>query len=80
MKRFVTILLILALVFSMGAVAFAQDVTSPEKGNTDISPDDDPGNKAPQTGSELSIYYVIAAALLAVGAVVFCGKKLINEK
>ena len=70
MKRFVAILLILVLVFALSATAFAaSNVTSPEKGNT-----------SPQTGESFSILWVILAAIAAIGAVLFCGKKLIRVK
>ena len=92
MKRFVAILLILVLVFAMSATAFAAgNVTSPEKGNTDatVTPDKgntdanatpNKGNTSPQTGESFSILWVILAAIAAIGAVLFCGKKLIRVK
>ena len=77
MKRFVAILLILVLVFALSATAFAaSNVTSPEKGNTNP----DSGKTSPQTGESFSILWVILAAVAAVGAVLFCGKKLVRAK
>ena len=78
MKKLVCLLLVLVLVFAMSAGAFAENVVSPEKGNTNISPDDEP--KSPQTGDSGAVYWVLAAMTLAVGAVVFCGKKLVDNK
>lgn len=79
MKKFVSILLILVLMFALASVAFADtDVSSPEQGNTDVQPDDKPA--APQTGETGAIYWVVVAMLLAVGTVVFCGKKLVADK
>ncbi|MEF2815142.1 MAG: LPXTG cell wall anchor domain-containing protein [Oscillospiraceae bacterium] len=81
MKRFVAILLILVLVFALSATAFAAgSVTSPEKGNTDANVTPDKGNTSPQTGESFSILWVILAAIAAIGAVLFCGKKLIRVK
>ena len=34
----------------------------------------------PQTGESFSILWVILAAVAAVGAVLFCGKKLVRAK
>lgn len=79
MKKFVTILLILVLVFSLTTVAFARNyIISPEKENTDVNPDNP--TPSPQTGENGTIFWVIAALILAVGTVVFCGKKLVLEK
>ena len=81
MKRFVAILLILVLVFALSATAFAaSNVTSPEKGNTDANVNPDSGKTSPQTGESFGILWVILAAVAAVGAVLFCGKKLIRVK
>lgn len=81
MKRFVAILLILVLVFALSATAFAaSNVTSPEKGNTNPNVNPDSGNTSPQTGESFSILWVILAAIAAIGAVLFCGKKLIRVK
>ena len=79
MKRFVAILLILVLVFALSATAFAAGV-SPEKNNTDTTVTPDKGTTSPQTGESFSILWVILAAIAAVGAVLFCGKKLIRVK
>ena len=78
MKKYMIILLVLVMVFSMSAVAFADNVTSPEQGNTDIDANDT--EKAPQTGDTNTVFYVIIALVLAVGVVAFCGRKLIREK
>ena len=81
MKRFVAILLILVLVFALSATAFAaSNVTSPEKGNTDANVNPDSGKASPQTGESFGILWVILAAVAAVGAVLFCGKKLVRVK
>ncbi len=81
MKRFVAILLILVLVFALSATAFAaSNVTSPEKGNTNPNVNPDSGKNSPQTGESFSILWVILAAVAAVGAVLFCGKKLVRAK
>ena len=80
MKKLVSVLLILVLVFSLSCVAFAANdtVISPEHGNTDPGTDDPtPG---PQTGDTGAIYWVIAASVLALGTAVFCGRKLIVNK
>ena len=77
MKRFVAILLILVLVFALSATAFAAgNVVSPEKDNTNPDVNPDSGKTSPQTGESFSILWVI----LAVGAVLFCGKKLVRAK
>lgn len=78
MKKLVCLLLVLVLVFAMSAGAFADTVSSPENGNTDVDVDDDP--KSPQTGDTGAIYWVVTAMVLAAGAVAFCGVKLVNEK
>lgn len=57
-----------------------RSVTSPEKGNTDANVTPDKGNTSPQTGESFSILWVIIAAIAAIGAVLFCGKKLIRVK
>ena len=81
MKRFVAILLILVLVFALSATAFAaSNVTSPEKGNTNPNVNPVSGKTSPQTGESFSILWVILAAIAAVGAVLFCGKKLVRVK
>lgn len=81
MKRFVAILLILVLVFALSATAFAAGaVVSPEKNNTDTTVTPDKGTTSPQTGESFSILWVILAAIAVVGAVLFCGKKLIRVK
>ncbi len=79
MKKFVCILLILVMVFALASVAFAETyVSSPEKNNTNVNPEKNP--TAPQTGETGTIFWVIAALILAVGTVVFCGKKLVFGK
>ena len=80
MKKFVSILLILVLVFSMSAVAMAAsaDVASPETGNTDV--ENNNPDSSPQTGDTYTIFFVVAAMVLAIGAAVFCGRKLISNK
>ena len=81
MKRFVAILLILVLVFALSATAFAaRNVTSHAKGNTDANVNPDSGKTSPQTGESFGILWVILAAVAAVGAVLFCGKKLVRVK
>ena len=81
MKRFVAILLILVLVFALSATAFAaSSVTSPEKGNTNPNVNPDSCKTSPQTGESFGILWVILAAVAAVGAVLFCGKKLVRVK
>lgn len=75
MKKFVAILLILVMVFALSSMAFAAtDVVSPE------GADDDHDDPSPQTGDLANIYWVVIAAVLAVGLAFFCGKKLITEK
>lgn len=78
MKKLVCLLLVLVLVFAMSVSVFADNAVSPEKGNTDVKPNDDP--KSPQTGDTGAIYWVVTAMVLAVGAAAFCGVKLVNEK
>lgn len=46
--------------------------------NPDVNPDS--GKTSPQTGESFSILWVILAAVAAVGAVLFCGKKLVRAK
>lgn len=75
MKRFVAILLILVMIFSLSAMAFAKDaVVSPEGSN------EDPSQPSPQTGDLAGIYWVAVAAIMAIGFAFFCGKKLMTEK
>lgn len=75
MKKLVAILLILVMVFALSSVAFAgQNVVSPTGG------DEDPDQPSPQTGDLANIWWVVIAAVLALGAVVFFGRKLITEK
>lgn len=78
MKKFMIILLVMVMVFSMSVMAFAENVSSPEQGNTDVNNGN--GEKAPQTGDTNTIFFVIAAIIVAAGVVLFCGKKLIREK
>ena len=52
----------------------------PEKGNTNPNVNPDSGKTSPQTGESFSILWVILAAVAAVGAVLFCGKKLVRAK
>lgn len=80
MKRFVTILLVVMLIFAMSGIAFAAEVVSPEKGNTDVPVDDDPGTKSPQTGETFSVLWAALAAVVLLGAAVFCVKKLAAAK
>ena len=61
-------------------VCTASNVTSPEKGNTNPNVNPDSGKTSPQTGESFSILWVILAAVAAVGAVLFCGKKLVRAK
>ena len=66
---------------ALSATAFAaSNVTSPEKGNTNPDVNPDSGKTSPQTGESFSILWVILAAVAAVGAVLFCGKKLVCAK
>ena len=53
---------------------------TPDKGNTDANATPNKGNTSPQTGESFSILWVILAAIAAIGAVLFCGKKLIRVK
>lgn len=78
MKKFVSILLILVLMFAMATVAFADTAISPEKDNTDVNPDN--SKASPQTGETNTIFWVITALIVAIGALLFCGKKLVCSK
>lgn len=78
MKRFVSILLILVLVFAMSSVAFAATVVSPENGNTNPDVVDD-GEPSPQTSDMFSILFVIAVGVLSAAVVMVCGKKLLSK-
>ena len=78
MKKFVSILLILVLVFAMTTVAFAAGATSPEKQNTNVDTDD--SQASPQTGETNAVVWVISALVVAIGALLFCGKKLVCNK
>ncbi len=81
MKRFVAILLILVLVFALSATAFAAgNVVSPESDNTDPTVNPDSSKTSPQTGESFGITWVILAAIAAVGALLFCGKKLVRAE
>lgn len=77
MKRFISLLLIVVLIFALSSVAFA--VSSPEKQNTDVDVNEDT-EPSPTTADNNAIYFVVTALLLAVGTLVFCGKKLVNQK
>ena len=76
MKKLVSILLILVLMFSMSCVVFAADVVSPEASNTPTN-DDTP---SPQTGETISVAWVAVIGVAAVAVLAFCGRKLISEK
>lgn len=78
MKKFVCILLVLVLMFAMAATVFADNVVSPEKDNTDVKPDD--SKASPQTGETNTIFWVVTALIVAIGALLFCGKKLVCSK
>ena len=69
-----------ACVCTVGDGVCASNVTSPEKGNTNPNVNPDSGKTSPQTGESFSILWVILAAVAAVGAVLFCGKKLVRAK
>ena len=78
MKKFVSILLILVLVFSMSAVAMAAsaDVASPETGNTDV--ENNNPDSSPQTGdnSHIWLWILLASGSLAgVIAISIVGRK-----
>jgi hypothetical protein len=76
MKKLISILLILVLMFSMSCAVFATDVVSPEASNTPT--DDNP--PSPQTGETISAAWVMVIAAAAVAVLAFCGRKLISEK
>ncbi len=76
MKKLVSILLILVLLFSMSCAVFAADVVSPEASNTPT--DDTPSS--PQTGETISAVWVAVIGAAAVAVLAFCGRKLISEK
>lgn len=80
MKKLVSILLIVVLVFAMSSVAFAADVISPEKGNTNTNVDKNPDKNSPQTGEPFSVVWVVLAAVFTLGVAFFCGKKFAAEK
>ena len=67
-----------ACVCTVGDGVAASNVTSPEKDNTNPNVNPDSGKTSPQTGESFSILWVILAAVAAVGAVLFCGKKLVR--
>ena len=79
MKQFISILLIVVLMFSLASVVFAETALSPEKQNTKVTPQKT-GKASPQTGETNAIFWVIAALVLSIGVVLFCGKKLVLEK
>lgn len=76
MKKAVSIILILVMVFSMSCFALAEDVVSPEASNTPTN--NNPSS--PQTGETISVVWVMVIAVVALAALAFCGKKLISEK
>ena len=76
MKKIVAIALIVVLVFAMASVAFASDVVSPQKGNTDTKVTPAPGKTSPQTGENFSALWVLLAGMLFLAAAVFCGAAL----
>ncbi len=81
MKKIVAIALIVVLVFAMASVAFAADnVISPEKGNTNPSVTPAPGKTSPQTGESFSALWVLLTAILLLAVAVFCGAKLVKVK
>ena len=79
-KKFLAILLVVVLVFAMSSVAFAADVVSPEKDNTKVPVNSDPGTTFPQTGESFSVLWVVLAAVLMLGVAFFCGKKFVAAK
>lgn len=78
MKKIISILLILVLMFSLAAAVFADSVSSPEKQNTKVQAKKSAAS--PQTGETGAIFWVIAAMLLSIGTALFCGKKLVLDK
>ena len=80
MKRFVAILLILVLVFALSATALLPAMLPAEKATRIRMSIPIPARPPPQTGESFSILWVILAAVAAVGAVLFCGKKLVRAK
>ena len=78
MKKLFAIVLVVVLVFAMASVAFAGDVTSPEKSNTNPSVTPAPSKTAPQTGESFSALWVLLAGILLLAVAVFCGAKLIK--
>ncbi len=80
MKKLICLLLIIVMLFAMASVVFADNVPSAEKHNTDVEGDDDNRGKSPQTGEDGTVYWVVCALVLAIGAVLFCGKKLVCNK
>lgn len=81
MKKLVALLLIVVLVFAMSSVCFAADaVVSPEKGNTNVTVNDDPTTTSPQTGESFSVLWVVLAAVAMLGVALVCGKKFVAAK
>lgn len=80
MKKIVAIALIVVLVFAMASVAFATDVVSPQKDNTNTKVTPVPGKTSPQTGESFSALWVLLTAMLLLAVAVFCGAKLVKVK
>ena len=80
MKKLLVAVLIIAMLFSLSSVAFANSkVISPENDNTEVPPDD-PGEPSPQTGESINVIWVIVAAFAFLAIAFFCVKKLILVK
>jgi LPXTG-motif cell wall-anchored protein len=80
MKKIVSIMMVIVLVFTMAGIAFAStNVISPEKPNTDVEPGT-PGEPSPQTGETVSIIWVAVAAVALLAIAFVCVKKLILVK
>lgn len=80
MKKFTAILLVVVLIFALSSVAFAAEVTSPEKDNTKVDVNDNPTTVSPQTGESFSILWVVVAAVAALGLSAYCWKKFSDVK
>lgn len=80
MKKIVAIALIVVLVFAMATVAFADNVVSPQKDNTNPNVTPAPGKTSPQTGESFSALWVLLTAILLLAVAVFCGAKLVKVK
>ena len=80
MKKLIAIMMIFVLVFALSGVVYANaNVISPEKPNTDVTPEE-PGTPSPQTGESVGIVWFVVAAAVLLAVAFICVRKLILSR